>query len=101
MAQPPKAFYEHGKAKEDAYRKQNGLLMDAREFNEYFTDKIAVDIFNYLIEIGCPLLKGEEKLERNFSNSGPYYAPDVFLKHFYDKYKKEICVCKLNNSDEI
>ncbi len=40
FAQSPKAFYEHGKAREDAYREQNGLLMDAREFNEYYTEHL-------------------------------------------------------------
>lgn len=40
MAQSPKAFYEHGKAKEEAYRQQNGLLMDAREFNAYFVEHL-------------------------------------------------------------
>jgi hypothetical protein len=40
MAQSPKAFYDHGKAKEAAYREQNGLLMDAREFNAYFVEHL-------------------------------------------------------------
>ena len=40
MTQSPKAFYEYGKAKEEAYRQQNGLLMDAREFNAYFVEHL-------------------------------------------------------------
>lgn len=40
MAQSPKAFYEYGKGKEEAYRQQNGLLMDAREFNAYFVEHL-------------------------------------------------------------
>jgi hypothetical protein len=75
--------------------------IDGKLFNEYFTDKIAIDIYNYLIETECPLLKGKTKIERNFGNSGEYYIPNVFLKEFYEKYKKEICDCKLRNSNEI
>jgi len=70
-------------------------------FNEYFTDKIAVDIFNYLLEKGCPILGENKKLDRTFLNSGKYWIPDVFMKDFYERYKKEICVGKLNNSDKI
>lgn len=71
-----------------------------RLFNEYFTDKIALDIFNYIKQSGCPMLE-EEAIEKNFMNSGAYWAPDYFMKDFYEKYKKEICLCKLNNSHQI
>ena len=40
FAQSPKEFYDHGKAGEDAYRQRNGLLMDAREFNRYYTEHL-------------------------------------------------------------
>lgn len=40
LAQSPKAFYEHGKAQEDAYREQNGLLMDAWDFNQYYAEHL-------------------------------------------------------------
>ncbi len=70
-------------------------------FNEYFTDKIAVDIYNYLLENGCPMLQGQQKLERTFINSGIYWAPDIFMKDFYNEYKHEICECKLKNSNKV
>lgn len=70
-------------------------------FNEYITDKIAVDVYNYLLENGCPMLQGQQKLERNFMNSGSYWAPDIFMKDFYNEYKHEICECKLKNSNKV
>lgn len=82
-------------------KEEGGEIIKGRMFNEYFTDKIAVDIFNYLLENECPSLNGEEKLDRTFFNSGPYWAPDIFMKDFYDRYKKEVCVGKLNNSFKI
>lgn len=39
-SQNPKLLFEHGKAQLDAYRQANGLLMDAKEFNEYYAEHL-------------------------------------------------------------
>ena len=70
--------------------------------NEYFTEKITHDIYDYLLQIGCPMLKrGGKRSDRDGYNSGTYWLPDVFMADFYQKYKKDICVNKLNNSYNI
>ncbi len=70
----------------------------AELFNEYFTDKIAVDIYNYLVEQGVDVLQDKGKIYRNFLTSGTYYIPDVFMKDFYEENKDKIIQSKFNNS---
>lgn len=70
--------------------------------NEYFTEKITQDIFDYLLQSGCPMLKnGGRESNREGSKCSSYWLPDVFMDDFYQKYKKDISVNKLNNSYHI
>lgn len=69
--------------------------------NEYFTDKIAVDIYNHLLKQGVPLMQNCEPLTRKFSDSGNYYLPNPIMKDFYEQHKKEIINSKFCNSLDV